>query len=187
MNSWYNIVGLDERSNEQCDGIDESRQRVTQILIDEHNRTKLPYSRMVLAGFSQGGALSLFTGLQFNHPLAGIVVLSGYLPCAQRFRIAPGLESTPIFHGQYVCFWQTHRTQDVSPPFHVCRLGFFTSPSFFSHHTFCFLQWHARYDCQLWDGSKNPCIVVGTGHSTIQLENVQHRTHRLERRNWTFD
>ena len=102
MNSWYDIVGLDERSNEQCHGIEESRQRITQYLRDAHEQTQLPYSRMVLAGFSQGGALNLYTGLQFESKLAGIVVLSGYLPCAKQLQITPGLETTPIFHGQYV-------------------------------------------------------------------------------------
>jgi predicted esterase len=110
MNSWYDIVGLDERSNERCDGIEQSRSRIESILQKEHDDLGLPYSRMVLAGFSQGGALALFTGLQLGggesakaeKKVAGIVVLSGYLPCAKQFRISPGLEGTPIFHGQYV-------------------------------------------------------------------------------------
>lgn len=58
MPSWYDIVGLDERSNEQCTGIQQSRERLESILRTEHENTQLPYSRMVLAGFSQGGALS---------------------------------------------------------------------------------------------------------------------------------
>jgi len=102
MPSWYDIVGLDERSNEHCKGIDASVDRVRSILAAEHESTGLPYSRMVLAGFSQGGALSLFTGMQLpgaaRNKLAGIVVMSGYLPAAKQFQIAPGLESTPILH-----------------------------------------------------------------------------------------
>ena len=102
MPSWYDIVGLDERSNENCRGIDVSVETVRAILQSEHESTGLPYSRMVLAGFSQGGALSLFTGMQLPHAdkkLAGIVVMSGYLPAAKQFKITQGLESTPIFHG----------------------------------------------------------------------------------------
>ena len=98
MPSWYDIVGLDERSNENCKGIEESQQRIAGILEQEHADTGLPYSRMVLAGFSQGGALSLFTGLQLKQKLAGIVVMSGYLPAASKFKLSPGLESTPILH-----------------------------------------------------------------------------------------
>lgn len=66
MPSWYDIVGLDERSNENCKGIEESQAKIKAILQKEHEETGLPYSRMVLAGFSQGGALSLFTGLQLE-------------------------------------------------------------------------------------------------------------------------
>jgi len=101
MPSWYDIVGLDERSNERCKGIEESRQRITTILKKEHEGMGLPYSRMVLAGFSQGGALSLYTGLQLESAedkLAGIVVMSGYLAAAKAFKLTPGLESTPILH-----------------------------------------------------------------------------------------
>eukprot|EP00529_Nitzschia_sp_RCC80_P026650 CAMPEP_0113486568 /NCGR_PEP_ID=MMETSP0014_2-20120614/25063_1 /TAXON_ID=2857 /ORGANISM="Nitzschia sp." /LENGTH=282 /DNA_ID=CAMNT_0000380243 /DNA_START=204 /DNA_END=1052 /DNA_ORIENTATION=- /assembly_acc=CAM_ASM_000159 len=97
MPSWYDIVGLDERSNENCAGIEESRQRIEQILKDEHETNGLSYSRMVLAGFSQGGALSLFTGLQFEEQLAGILVMSGYLPAASKLNLKQA--NTKIWHG----------------------------------------------------------------------------------------
>lgn len=101
MPSWYDIVGLDERSNENCKGIEESRATIAGILAKENTETGLAYSRMVLAGFSQGGALSLYTGLQLekDQKLAGIVVLSGYLPAASKFTITPGLEDVPLWHG----------------------------------------------------------------------------------------
>ena len=100
MPSWYDIVGLDERSNEKCNGIEESRSTLVGILEKEHSNTGLPYSRMVLAGFSQGGALSLFTGLQMpsEQKLAAVVVMSGYLPAAKSFKLTPGLEDTPVLH-----------------------------------------------------------------------------------------
>ena len=47
MSSWYDIVGLDERSNENCAGIEESQARIAQILQKEHETTGLPYSRYV--------------------------------------------------------------------------------------------------------------------------------------------
>jgi lysophospholipase-2 len=102
MPSWYDIVGLDERANENCKGIDVSRSRLAGILESEHVATGLPYSRMMLAGFSQGGALALFTGMQLQLPqpaaLAGIVVMSGYMPAASQFQLTPGLEDVPILH-----------------------------------------------------------------------------------------
>eukprot|EP00560_Eucampia_antarctica_P006891 CAMPEP_0197823372 /NCGR_PEP_ID=MMETSP1437-20131217/708_1 /TAXON_ID=49252 ORGANISM="Eucampia antarctica, Strain CCMP1452" /NCGR_SAMPLE_ID=MMETSP1437 /ASSEMBLY_ACC=CAM_ASM_001096 /LENGTH=284 /DNA_ID=CAMNT_0043422505 /DNA_START=150 /DNA_END=1004 /DNA_ORIENTATION=- len=100
MNSWYDITGLDERSNENCKGIETSVAVIKTILAQEHKNTGLPYNRMMLAGFSQGAALSLFTGLQLpsESALAGIVVLSGYLPSAKKFSITDGLQNTPILH-----------------------------------------------------------------------------------------
>ena len=100
MPSWYDITGLDERSNENCAGIAQSQSTIRDILSTEHSATGLPYHRMVLAGFSQGGALSLFTGMQLEKEkkLAGIVVMSGYLPAAAQFDITEGLEDTPILH-----------------------------------------------------------------------------------------
>ena len=65
MTAWYDIVGLDKRSNEHCDGIDVSVARIRKLLEEEH-ATGLPYSRIALAGFSQGAALSLYTGLQMD-------------------------------------------------------------------------------------------------------------------------
>lgn len=97
MPSWYDIKGLDERANEDCKGISESKARIEGILAKEHSERGLPYSRMLLAGFSQGGALSLFTGLQLDQTLAGIVVLSGYLPAAGKFNLKQS--KVPIWHG----------------------------------------------------------------------------------------
>ena len=105
MPSWYDITGLDERANENCKGLEVSVDRIGNLLKTEHETTGLPYSRMVLAGFSQGGALSLFTGMSLPQPLAGIIVLSGYLPAASKFQLTPGLERTPILH--------CHGTQDM--------------------------------------------------------------------------
>ena len=104
MPSWYDIVGLDKRSNEFCNGIDISQQRLMSIISSEMD-AGIKRNRIVLAGFSQGGALSLYTGMQLpttdgcDEPLAGIVVMSGYLPHSSAFTISNGLEKTPIFHG----------------------------------------------------------------------------------------
>ncbi len=84
MPAWYDIVGLDDRAGESCDGIDASCARIRAMLAAEH-AAGLPYHRMALAGFSQGGAMSLFCGLQqpAEQKLAGALILSGYCPgCA---------------------------------------------------------------------------------------------------------
>ena len=101
MPAWYDIVG-GERNNETYDGIDESCSMIKTILRDTHETRGIPYSKMMLAGFSQGAAMSLFTGMQLEKdmsPLAGIVLLSGYLPLAKRASQAPeGLGQFPILH-----------------------------------------------------------------------------------------
>jgi len=101
MPSWYDIVGLDKRSNEFCKGIEESQSRLIKLVQNEID-VGISHNRIVLAGFSQGGALSLYTGMQLATPLAGIVVMSGYLPHESGFKITAGLEGTPIWHGHGV-------------------------------------------------------------------------------------
>jgi len=105
MPAWYDIVGLDERAGESCEGIVPNCARIEALLDEEHARG-LPYSRMALAGFSQGGAMSLFCGFQLpvEKKLAGLLVMSGYCPGYSKFSITAGLESTPVLH--------THGTAD---------------------------------------------------------------------------
>ena len=116
MPSWYDITGLDEKSNEKCKGLPESQERLKAILEKEHDSTGLPYSRMVLAGFSQGGALSLFTGLQLpkEKKLAGIVIMSGYLAGEKQFQLTDGLQDTPVLH--------CHGTMDPMVQFRMAEL-----------------------------------------------------------------
>jgi len=71
--------------------------RLLLFLVNLHSSALLfAVDRMMLAGFSQGGALSLFTGLQLDESLAGILVLSGYLPAASKLRLEQ--PNTPILH-----------------------------------------------------------------------------------------
>eukprot|EP00923_Selenidium_pygospionis_P049485 GHVN01085252.1.p1 GENE.GHVN01085252.1~~GHVN01085252.1.p1 ORF type:complete len:281 (+),score=51.20 GHVN01085252.1:843-1685(+) len=72
MPSWYDIASLDEESREtdNSDGIDESRDRINKIIDHEINENKIPSNRIIVGGFSQGGALSIYTALQRKaHPL----------------------------------------------------------------------------------------------------------------------
>jgi lysophospholipase II len=120
MASWYDIIGLDERSNEHCDGIEESYQFVQTIMEQEHTTTNLPYSRMILCGFSQGGALSIFTGYQSSSsslavsPVGGIVCMSGYVPALK------------IFHVDHpeIPLLQCHGTQDPLVPYPMAQKSY---------------------------------------------------------------
>jgi predicted esterase len=70
-------------------------------LISAEVSAGIPPSRIAIAGFSQGGAVALFTGLQYSHPLAGVLCLSGYLAGEESFKLAPEAVNTPVghFHG----------------------------------------------------------------------------------------
>ena len=78
MRAWYDIVSLGARGQDET-GIRRSAASIEDLIAREVDRG-VPSSRIVLAGFSQGAAMALFTGLRHAAPLAGILALSGYLP-----------------------------------------------------------------------------------------------------------
>ena len=102
MPAWYDIMGANLSDRQDHRGIQKSEWAV-QALIRHEVERGIPHDRMVLAGFSQGCAMALHTGLRLPQRLAGIVALSGYLPLADRFpseRHAANAH-TPVFmaHG----------------------------------------------------------------------------------------
>ncbi len=102
MRAWYDIVGADLVRREDEKGIRASQQQVEALIAREVERGTAR-SRVVLAGFSQGGAIALQTGLRQSAPLAGIIALSCYLPLADSFakERAGASAAVPIFmaHG----------------------------------------------------------------------------------------
>lgn len=103
MRAWYDILGADLVRREDEAGVRESQRQVEALIARETGRG-VPRSRIVLAGFSQGGAITLQTGLRQAEPLAGLLALSTYLPLAAGFASerAAGSQSVPIFmaHGR---------------------------------------------------------------------------------------
>jgi phospholipase/carboxylesterase len=81
MQAWYDILGVDLVRREDEKGLRESVVDV-QALIAREIAAGIPASRIVLAGFSQGCAMTLLAGLRAPQRLAGLVGLSGYLPLA---------------------------------------------------------------------------------------------------------
>ena len=81
MRAWFDLYGLDRFSREDEAGIRESAESVHRLIRREGERG-IPANRIVLAGFSQGGAVALFAGLRYPERLAGILALSTYLPMA---------------------------------------------------------------------------------------------------------
>lgn len=101
MRAWYDILdtGLARREEDER-GLRASQQKIEALLGREAGRG-VPPARVVIAGFSQGGAIALQTGLRYPHKLAGIMVLSGYLPLMSTLsqeRSAVN-QATPIFMG----------------------------------------------------------------------------------------
>ena len=81
MRAWYDIAGFDRGALQDEVGIRGSDAAV-RALIRRENERGIATSRIVLAGFSQGGAMALFTGLRYPEKLAGIIGLSCYLVLA---------------------------------------------------------------------------------------------------------
>lgn len=79
MRAWYDIVMLGGSGPEDDGGIRESASVVAR-LIQEQQTTGIAAQRVIVAGFSQGGAIALHTGLRYPERLAGILALSTYLP-----------------------------------------------------------------------------------------------------------
>jgi phospholipase/carboxylesterase len=110
MRAWYDIVGIDRRSAEDFSGIRAAADAVTQLVRGENARG-IATNRIVLAGFSQGGALALHLATRLDDRLAGVIALSCYLPLAKQFATerATANLATPVF--------MAHGTQDPVVPF----------------------------------------------------------------------
>jgi phospholipase/carboxylesterase len=102
MRAWYDIAALDRRTREDESGIRASQDTIT-ALIQRENARGIASSRIVVAGFSQGGAMALLAGTRYPEKLAGIMGLSCYLVLAETLlsERSAANQSTPIFlaHG----------------------------------------------------------------------------------------
>lgn len=100
MPAWYDIVAADLASREDEGGLRRSRGAIEALIANEKARG-IPADRIVIAGFSQGCAMALLTGLRHAERLAGIVGLSGYLPIASTTAAErhAANHSTPVFMG----------------------------------------------------------------------------------------
>ncbi len=104
MRAWYDIVGADLARREDERGVRASQSLVEALIAREKTRGT-PAPRIVLAGFSQGGAISLQTGLRHPERLGGIMALSCYVPIAESLAAEAHAANreVPIFmaHGLY--------------------------------------------------------------------------------------
>uniref|UniRef100_A0A0N4U5J4 palmitoyl-protein hydrolase n=1 Tax=Dracunculus medinensis TaxID=318479 RepID=A0A0N4U5J4_DRAME len=108
MPAWFDVFGLTPDAEEDEDGINESV-KIVHSMIDEEIRNGIPAERIIIAGFSMGGALALYAGLTYDKPLAGIVGLSSFL--VQRDKI-PGIFFTVAFAHKNEIIQNTHDFQN---------------------------------------------------------------------------
>jgi phospholipase/carboxylesterase len=109
MRAWYDIIEISTTKGQDEAGIRHSAGKIRD-LIDFEIKRGIPASKIILAGFSQGGAMALYVGLRYPQKLAGIMVLSGYLLYADKLQdeYSAANAQTPVFIG--------HGTQDLMVP-----------------------------------------------------------------------
>jgi phospholipase/carboxylesterase len=114
MRAWYDVRDAGGERREDAAGVRASGERIEALVARERSRG-VPADRIVLAGFSQGGAMALHTGLRHGERLAGILALSCFLPLADTLaaEASPANRDTPIF--------LAHGTQDPLIPFARAR------------------------------------------------------------------
>lgn len=110
MRAWYDLALTDSGFVQEPDDIEESIGIVNRLIETEAARG-IPVRRMVLGGFSQGGAIALHTGLRYQKRLAGIVALSAPVPMVETLvgEIHPANIDVPIL--------MAHGTEDTVVPF----------------------------------------------------------------------
>jgi phospholipase/carboxylesterase len=104
MPAWYDLTGISLDARQDEAGIRHTEKRI-QDLIAHEIAQGVPADHLILAGFSQGGAIALHTGLRYPQKLAGILALSTYLPLHDKLakEASAANRHTPIFmaHGSY--------------------------------------------------------------------------------------
>lgn len=101
MPSWFDVESFGFAAMEDEKGMMETVSSLNQLINNEIEESGIQPSRIVLGGFSQGGAMSLLTGLTTEKKLAGVVALSGWVPLAAKFKqmASSHASSLPLFWG----------------------------------------------------------------------------------------
>jgi phospholipase/carboxylesterase len=105
MRAWYDIFGLEPDSPQDEAGIN-SMQETINSMIEAEIARGIPSHRILLAGFSQGGAIALHTATRFDQPLAGVLALSTYLPLKNQ------LQEKQHVANKHLPIWMAHGRHD---------------------------------------------------------------------------
>lgn len=116
MRAWYDVYGLTPISREDTIGIKESQLQIEQLIAQEISRG-IPAERIVLAGFSQGGAIALHTALRYTQALAGVLALSTYLP------LRANLAAEKSSANQQTAIFIAHGTNDAVISLETCQVS----------------------------------------------------------------
>jgi len=128
MPSWFDLKTLDMYGPEDEDGIKKAAANI-QTMIQSEISAGIPANRIIVGGFSQGGALALYTGLTSTQPLAGIVALSCWLPLHKSFPDARKTADTvPIL--------QCHGEVDPVLPYKFGQLSHYSLKTFMKNAQF---------------------------------------------------
>lgn len=100
MRAWYDILGMEIAQRQDEAGVRQSIEQV-QALLDRETARGIPPEKQFLAGFSQGGAITLALTVRRQLPLAGAIALSTYLPIANNLaaELGAAARSIPVFMG----------------------------------------------------------------------------------------
>lgn len=112
MRSWYDIFSIDEPRRVDEAQLEESCQQLVS-LIEEQIAAGICSKRILVAGFSQGGAVVLSTALRYSKPLAGILALSTYIP------VPEWIETQGHRANASIPIMMAHGTQDPVVPYHL--------------------------------------------------------------------
>ena len=110
MRAWYDIIGIDRRSAEDFAGMQLTADSIRTLMAREQE-SGIPAERLVVAGFSQGGAMALHIATRSPDRFGGVIALSCYLPLAKELphKRHRANDATPIF--------MAHGTQDPVVPY----------------------------------------------------------------------
>jgi phospholipase/carboxylesterase len=102
MRAWFDLASLERHAKEDEAGMRKSEEMIAELIAQELARG-IPSEKIILAGFSQGGAMALQCGLRYPEKLAGILVLSAWLPLTHMVLVERNIanQQTPILmlHG----------------------------------------------------------------------------------------
>lgn len=102
MRAWYDILSLDTTGRADAGGVQEST-AILEALVDREIERGIAADNIVIAGFSQGGAIAINAALHTTRRLAGLMALSTYIPLPGEISASRGNREVPVFmaHGSF--------------------------------------------------------------------------------------